>query len=537
MKHSGGFATARGSDSSGGLLVRDQSLLLSEQSASPGHRRIALASVAALTAALLGILAIGDRPLPYIAGYDPVVDSIMFLIDVLTAVLLYSQYAVGRQRSLLALAMGYLFAGLILVPHVLTFPGNFSPAGLLGGNVNTSFWLYYIGRLGLFSGVLAYALLKEHQSSAEITRISVRASISGSILVVVVLVLLLTSAAIHGPPGVMRDPVHGVGTLWRHVLAPALVLFSITIIGLLWRQRSSVLTMWLLVAQWAWSMETLLLSLDHDRFSVFWYGAAFGRIASCFVLVALVYETTRLYAQVTLSAEARSREGERQRLALQAVTASLTHELRQPLAAILMNGEAARALLAQNPPNLTDARGAMDDVAADAHRATNIISSVNVTLQGVTSPLALVSIDEVVGEALKVVYGELRANAVVVQLNVPSDLPTVLGNRSQLMQVLVNLITNAVEAMANVTDRPRLLTIDAALGAPATVSIRVSDSGTGVGTEHAARIFEPFFTTKSDGTGLGLAICRRIMEAHGGHISAYPGTGQGSVFEILLPAT
>jgi signal transduction histidine kinase len=522
--------------SSDELLPGEKSLLLSEQTASSGHRRLALAVAAALTIALLSILFIGDRPLARTPAYVPIVDSVMFVSDLLTAVLIYSQYSVGRQRSSLALAMGYLFAALIIVPHVLTFPGNFSPTGLFGANVDTAFWLYYCCRFGFFTAVIAYSVLKESQGSAVTSLTSVRASIVSSVITVAVLVLLLTTLAIHAEslPDVMLDSVHS-GSLWNRVFAPVLLVMSVTAIALLWRHRSSVLAMWLLVAQWAWLIETLLLSLNRNRFSMFWYGGIFGQIASCVVLLVLLYQTATLYARTALSAEARSREGERQRLALQVVTGSVAHELQQPLGAIIRNSEAAQMLLAQSPPNLADACDAIDDVACGAHRASDLISSINATLKGMAVPLAPVVIGQIVREALQHLHGELRGHNVTVQLEIPSDLPMVLGNRSQLVQVLVNLITNAIEAMADVTDRPHVLRIRAAPGLPSKVAVTVADSGRGIDCEDPAHIFNPFFTTKSRGTGLGLAICRQIIEAHAGHISAAPATDFGLAFAILLP--
>ena len=328
--------------------MREQSLLLSEQSGSSGQRRLALVVAAALTIAFLTILSIGDRRLPYIAAYVPIVDSFMLLNDLVAATLLYLQYSVRRQRSSLALGMGFLFAALIVVPHALTFQGNFSPTGLLGANVDTAFWLYYFCRLGLFIAVIAYSLLKEAQSSAETVLTSVNVTITSSIVAVTVLVLLLTWLAIQPGvlPRVMFDSVQATGLLWNRVLAPALILVCVSAIALLWRDRSSVLTMWLLVAQLAWLVETLLLSLNRSRFSVFWYGGIFGQIASCLVLLVLLYETSTLYGRLTLAAELRNKEGERQRLTLQVVAASLAHELQQPLATLLLNSDVARTHLA-----------------------------------------------------------------------------------------------------------------------------------------------------------------------------------------------
>jgi signal transduction histidine kinase len=293
--------------------------------------------------------------------------------------------------------------------------------------------------------------------------------------------------------------------------------------------------MWLLVVMWAWLIETLLLTLNTIRFTLFWYGGVFGLIASCIVLVVLLYETTMLYARTALSAEARSKEGERQRIALQVVAGSVAHELRQPLTAIIHNSHAARVLIAQSPPNLPEAGAAVDDVTSEAHRASDIISSINAILKGMPSPVIPVSIGKILSDALKLTRGELHTNNVALQLEIPSDLPMVLGNRSELMQVLVNLITNSIESMAIVTDRPRLLTIRATQRLSSKVSVVVSDSGNGIDPEQAARIFDPFFTTKSQGTGLGLAICRQIVEAHGGHISTVLAPDYGLAFEVLLP--
>src|SRR5215472_6467284 len=216
-----------------------ETLLLSEQSASSTHRRLALVAAVALVIAFLGVLSLGDRQLPHLTAYVPIVDALMFLSDLVTATLLYSQYYVGRQRSALALAMGYLFASLIIVPDVLTFPGNFSPGGLLGANVDTAFWLYYFCRLGLFIAVIAYSLLKGTRKSLTAARIPIAVTIASGIAAVVLLVLLMTLLAIHSEylPRVMLDSLRR-GLIWNRVLAPALILVSVTAVALLWRHRS-----------------------------------------------------------------------------------------------------------------------------------------------------------------------------------------------------------------------------------------------------------------------------------------------------------
>jgi signal transduction histidine kinase len=141
-----------------------------------------------------------------------------------------------------------------------------------------------------------------------------------------------------------------------------------------------------------------------------------------------------------------------------------------------------------------------------------------------------------VQETLGFLRIELQSHNVSAQLDVLPDLPAIKGNKAQLQELLVNLITNAVDAMSDVTDRPRVLRIRTSKSNPSGVSVRVEDTGRGVPAEQAARIFDPFFTTKTNGTGLGLAICRSIVEAHGGLISTAHGERHGSIFQIHLPA-
>jgi C4-dicarboxylate-specific signal transduction histidine kinase len=180
-------------------------------------------------------------------------------------------------------------------------------------------------------------------------------------------------------------------------------------------------------------------------------------------------------------------------------------------------------------------RAALDDIESDGFRASNIINSLRATVTGSAPPVAPLGIGQLVHEALTLLRFDLTAHGVSVKVETAPDLSPVIGNKGQLVQVLVNLITNGLEAMLQVTDRPRVLHIRASVWAPEMVSVTVADSGPGIPAERAGRIFDPFFTTKSRGTGLGLAICRQIIEAHGGRISASAGTEHGSIVEILLP--
>jgi signal transduction histidine kinase len=242
-----------------------------------------------------------------------------------------------------------------------------------------------------------------------------------------------------------------------------------------------------------------------------------------------------LYARLALVAAVRNKEGERQRLALHVVANSFAHELKQPLTAILGNAEAMQQALARGAPDPSQARELIADIVSESLRADNIITATRSMLKGAERPAESVRIDQLVSESLAVLRTDSGMQCVSIQMEVPADLPAVKGNKGQLMQVLINLISNALDAMQEVTDRPRVLSIRSSVLEGAMIALIVGDSGRGIEPQNMPRIFEPFFTTSPRGTGIGLAICRLIIEAHGGRISASSARESGSTFEICLP--
>jgi signal transduction histidine kinase len=297
-----------------------------------------------------------------------------------------------------------------------------------------------------------------------------------------------------------------------------------------------VLDLWLLVVLWAWFVETLLLSMTASRFSVAWYaGRIFGIFSSSLVLLVLLYESTMLYARLALAVATQDRAREHQRLTLEVIVGSIAHELHQPLTGIIANGEAGVALLALQPPDLQETNAALTDIGTQAHRASEIIESIRSTLAGTAQAVTSIDMGLVVRETLTLLRSELRTQSITVELDIAIPSLTVRGNKGQLLQVILNLITNAIESMLEVTNRPRVLRIRSQAASPERVLVAVEDTGVGIDPKVVTRIFEPLFTTKSGGTGLGLAICQSIIQAHGGHISVTRGQEHGSIFEIVLP--
>jgi PAS domain S-box-containing protein len=218
------------------------------------------------------------------------------------------------------------------------------------------------------------------------------------------------------------------------------------------------------------------------------------------------------------------------------ITASIAHEVNQPLAAVVMNGNACRRWLAADPPDLDEARDAAQRVVSDGERAARVIERVRTLLRRETLEKSALDVNDVIRETLAFTRGELERHQVSARAELRDDLPPVVGDRVQLQQVLVNLILNASDAMAGVDGGERLLTISSRREDVGGVVVEVADCGRGLGPGQQERIFDAFFSTKPRGLGMGLSISRSIVETHGGKIWATPNDGPGATMHFTLPA-
>jgi PAS domain S-box-containing protein len=218
-----------------------------------------------------------------------------------------------------------------------------------------------------------------------------------------------------------------------------------------------------------------------------------------------------------------------------AMTASIAHEFRQPLAAIVANANAALRWLRRTDPDLAEVQSSLDQIVKSGHQLSEVIDSVRAMFGRESAAANLVDIRSLVTEVLTLAQGELETHRIVLQNDMSDAVPKVMAAPVQLQQVILNLIINAIEAMSSVTGRERRLTIASSVEAKASVTIMVEDTGVGIDPAHLDRIFEPFFTTKRQGMGLGLSICRTIIEAHGGKLSVSPQSPFGTSFQLTLP--
>ena len=523
-----------------------QPWLISSLPPSEAHKRAALAVSAFLLVAFVVTVPFAKVMLPQLDIYIPLVATVMFLNDLMTASLLLAQFSIVRSRALLLLANGYLFTALVVAVYGLVWPGAFHPTGLFGAGPQTQPWLYLTWYAGLPISITVYALLrgKEHTTlpvARDPVLTFILASIACTVLIVCGLTWLFTRFQDLLP--VLITPLDRTSE-FSHFLTGPILFVSIVAFVLQWRRRQrSVLDLWLSVVTLAWLLDSIILNAIGGRYDVAWYAVtAFSFVSATLVLLILLSESAVLHARLAISVLAQRREREGRRLSMDAMSAAMAHEFRQPLSAIVTSADAAVRWLGRTPPAVGEAHDSLKRIANDAHRAVRVIQSVremfgNVGHGGDGQPRAPVDTNELIRESVAILRGELEAAKIIAQLELARELPRVSADSGQLQQVLLNLIANAADAMRGITDRARVLKLTSRALESNAVAVSIEDTGTGIDPGHIDRIFQAFFTTKSNGMGLGLAICQSIVESHGGTVTAGANVPHGSVFRINLPSS
>ena len=522
------------------IVPEEQRLFLSNLSPGPLQKRLALFIVLGI---LIIFVLITDGLISsnwtfQIPAFLPAYLSAMFVCDSITSILLFSQFSILRSRALLIIASAYLYTALILIPYVLAFQGVLSPTGLIGG-LQSAAWLYVLWHCGFPLFVISYALLKDRVPGQRDLSGSTGAAISLSVGLTAALVLLLAILCTAGEtllPTIMLDPLR-FGPQWPYLVGAPISLLSISALILLWIRRRSMLDLWLMVVMFLYLVEVPLSYYPAPtRFSGGWYAVRiFGFLASSLVLVVLLYEIETLYAKLLRAILAQRREREARRMTGDTVAAAIAHEIKQPLTAMITSADAGFRFLDRSTPNFDRAKDAFRRVVADGHRAGAMVDSIRANFKNDQLTRTSVDVNEIIRHALALEHGDLRKHGILVQAEPNSEVPEVRGNRVQLQQVLLNLITNAIDAMA-ARDQPRVLFVKSAPHGGDEVVISVADTGPGIDAQDAERIFNPLFTTKSDGMGMGLSICRAIVEAHHGRLWVTQNAPRGASFQFTLRA-
>ena len=495
------------------------------------QRRLTLV-LAAFVLIATGIIApFGAVRLPKIDGFIPAIESAIIITDFFTAVLLFGQSRIIGSRGLLLLASGYLFSALIVVPHILTFPGAFAPSGLLGAGLSTTAWIFVFWHLGLSVSVIGYAYLIDEK------RTLASSAIYWSITFVIGLACVLTWVAVHDDalPALFVDQIGF--TPWANRITGIEFTIGVVALVVLWLRRKSVLDQWLIVSLCAFVAELAVTAfVITSRFTLgFYVQRAFSLAASTLVLSALLAEAMVIYARLANAIALLQRERASKLLNITAAVGALTHQMRQPLTGIGTRASAARRFLAQTPPDIDRIQRIQDEIVSATSQTNEEIESIGALFKDADQPQSLINMNEIIAQCIQTLRQELDKQKITVRTDLDASLPLIAGHRGQLREVVLNLMQNAIEAMEASANGGRNLTLETKRQDQGEVAISVMDTGPGLEQESKTRIFDAFVTTKDKGTGLGLAVSRMIVELHGGRIVAHSDPESGAQFQVALP--
>jgi signal transduction histidine kinase/ActR/RegA family two-component response regulator len=524
-----------------------------------GQRRTAIAVVVVLLMSFLIAAPFARTELPRIDAFIPAVQSVLFIVNLITAALLAAQFSVQPQRAVMMIACGYFFVALIVVVHTAMFPHAVAPEGLLDAGPQSAAWIFYFWHAGFALAVIGYALLKDRDAVEGASRRPTRNTIAFSFLVVIAIVgglVLLVTIGKPLLPDLFQDDVR-LGPEARY-FSSAVTLLHVLALVLLYTRRRFLLDLWLMVALVADLPDIgLAIVLSVLRFSLGWYIARFYALAAASVLlVALLAETMALYARLartvvsqwqdraTLDAMTRdiiaARDGaDAANRAKSEFLAGISHEIRTPMTTVIGMTE----LLMNSGLNARQHRHAASVMEASQSLLAivdDLLDLSKIEAGRLRLNLTAMSPSAVADGALNIVRSAAASKSITLRRELAADLPHwIEGDPTRLNQVLANLLSNAIKF----TDHGSIvLRAFRAPGAERTqLRFEVADTGIGIDPAHQHLLFQKFSqvvdSTRREygGTGLGLAICRELIGSMGGSIGVDSKSGEGSTFWFTIP--
>lgn len=495
---------------------------------------------AVVAAALLGAFVV-TIPFAHHAVADsgiilPAYAAAIFVLEIITSALLYSLYNVQRGPALLILASGYLSAALMIPGWVLTFPGLFAALGVEAG-LQTTAAIAALRRLAFAFFVLGYALAPLGGATGKPAGLRILSAIIGVFVTVAAIMWLLTKQQ-ASLPAFMQD-THHVTALWSVVPGVAMIIYLLSI-AILFRRKRAALDMWVCLVLFSLIIELTLLYYVSGgvRFSVGWWGGRiYGLTAAGTVLLVLLADTTTVYARLAQSLAAEQRARQNRLTAMEALSASIAHEINQPLASIITNADAGMRWLARAEPRADKVQDSLQAIVSDGHRANKIVSGIRTMFMKGAQERVPVDLVGVIRDVTAAASTEAELAGILVRIEADPNAPVVIGNPVQLRQVVWNLVENSIDAMKANGDRQRELRIRTRRIAEGDVEVQVQDTGTGLEPGTEEQIFEPFFSRKPGGMGMGLMFCRTVVEAHGGRFWTSANAPRGAVFHFSLPGS
>lgn len=511
--------------------------------------RLPLWVIGLSTAFFLLLLPFAKTQLPampaFIAGYQ----SSLIIIDLITAVLLFAQFNILGLLALLPLAVGYLFSASMAIVHALSFPGLFAPTGLLNATPQTTAWMYMFWHAGFPILVMVYVQLKSSEKFSLDSRWRgwLGAFLSTAFVLVAVLgfTALTTLGASELPP-IMQD--NRYTTTMLAVVTSVCVLSVIALCTLWYSKPHTILDLWLMVVCVTWIYDIGLAAVfNHGRYDLgFYAGRVYGLLAAAFVLIVLLVENTKLYAELVIS-HLRDQETntELQRLynnsnELDKIKtrffANMSHEIRTPMNAIL----GLTYLLKRNNP--TPEQGErLDKIAVASRHLLSIINDIldfskiesgSFTLEKMSFPVSAV-----LDHTRSLLEDAAKAKGLAIYVDYDNAPHWLVGDQTRLRQALLNYASNALKFtdQGHISLRCKLIE-DQADGQEVLIRFEVEDTGIGISTDKIPELFKAFkqvdasTTRKYGGTGLGLAITQRLAEMMGGNVGVESQLGKGSLF-------
>lgn len=507
--------------------------LLSNSEPTAQQKRSAAFFVAVLAGAFLATLPFAGIDLKGTEALLPAYASAVLLVEVITAALLLTTYSMQRSRAVLVLSVAYLFSGLMVLPWVLTFPGVLDAFGL-NTDMQSTATIAAIRRLSFAALLVLYAVLRRNDAPAAATRgPTVATSVVAVLAAAAVLSFLVLSN--HGSLPRLMVSIREVSGSWKYVAMAAGGLYVAALVLLL-RCRLTVLDLWLTIVVVTLLIEVTLLSFVSagTRLSLGWWaGRLCGFVSAGTVLLMLLSQTTALYARLAEAVSQERRIRESRLTTMEALSGSIAHEINQPLSSMVTNANAALKWLEKPVPDVAEAQEALSAIVDDGHRAGKIVEGIRLIFQKSARDREALDMAVIARDAVR----RWQSDAAPAGLSFAADLDDaalpVVGNRSQLEQVLSNLIANAVDATTEAGGR--WIRLRCQCEDRNWLLVSVEDSGPGVVPETAGRIFDPFFTTKPGGMGMGLMFCRSVVEAHGGRLWLDRDHSNGAAFRFTLP--
>jgi signal transduction histidine kinase len=529
-----------GADAAGhgaGVFDYDFPIVITAMPINATQRGIALSVVILLFVIGVAAAPFAGLPAAHLNAFIPVLQSVLCVVDLITAVLLFSQFSIRPRYAGLAIASAYLFSGLFAFAQTLAFPGAYSATALIGDR-DTAGWLFVLWHTAFPMAVLIYALLKEQNVIQSKPRgppmLAIGATIATVSTVTAAATFLVSNLPSFLPPLYAGDTNQ---TIWANAADIYLSLLNIITLVVLFLRRRTILDLWLMVSLFAWLPNFLTAAcFTLVRFSVGWYiSRCFAVVASSTLLLVLLAEMTMLYARLASSILLLRRERTDRLATVEAAAAAIAHEIRQPLAGIASLGSAGLKWLNRKPPEIAKATSCFTSILSATQRSEEIITSVRGLFKKMPDHRTMVQLNDVSRLVMQLARHDLLSGGISVTADYQEDLPLIYADHTQLQQVILNLVKNAVDAMHGRPLGEKRLRLATGADGHSVVSFYIRDSGQGVAAEDHERIFNPFFTTKSSGMGLGLSICRTIVEEHGGTLRLTKSGPGGSTFEITLP--